>query len=136
METHKTLFNSLDKAERHFEAGEIKLAQKIVSEVSKLIKAEGKVSNKLRHRFNFLSAQSRYFNEISSFATNPKRNEIIEGIGKLVSKPLESPKKQAREIHSLQTRWQLLDQTSKPASQDQWMNFKGLTDKAWEPCAQ
>ncbi len=136
METHKTLFNSLDKAEKHFEAGQIKLAQKIVSEVSRLIKAEGKVSNKLRHRFNFMSAQSRYFNEISSFATNPKRNEIIEEIEKLISKPLENPKKQANEIHSLQTRWQLLDQTSKPASRDQWMSFKKLTDKAWEPCAQ
>ena len=136
METHKTLFNSLDKAEKHFEAGEIKLAQKIVSEVSRLIKAEERVSNSLRHRFNFMSAQSRYFNEISSFATNPKRNEIMEGIEKLISKPLEDPKKQANEIHSLQTRWQLLDQTSKPASQDQWKSFKKLTDKAWEPCAQ
>ena len=42
METHKTLFKSPKKAEKHFEAGEIKLAQKIVSEVSKIIKAEGK----------------------------------------------------------------------------------------------
>ena len=136
METHKTLFKSLEKAEEHFEAGEIKLAQKIVSEVSRSMKAGGKVSNKLRHRFNFMSAQSRYFNEISSFATNPKRNEIIEAIKRLISKPLESPKKQANKIHSLQTRWQLLDQTSKPASRDQWTNFKELTDKAWEPCAQ
>jgi len=135
VETHKTLFKSLEKAEKHFEAGEIKLAQKIVSEVSRTIKAEGKVSNKLRHRFNFMSAQSRYFNEISSFATNPKRNEIIEAIKRLISKPLGNPKKQANEIHSLQTRWQLLDQTSKPASRDQWTSFKELTDKAWEPCA-
>ena len=108
METHKTLFKSLEKAEKHFEAGEIKLAQKIVSEVSKIIKAEEKVSNKLRHRFNFMSAQSRYFNEFSSFATNPKRNEIIEEIEKLISKPLENPKKQANEIHSLQTRYLVL----------------------------
>ena len=32
METHKILFESLDKAEKHFEAGEIRLAQKIVNE--------------------------------------------------------------------------------------------------------
>ena len=42
METHKILFESLDKAEKHFEAGEIRLAQKIVNEVSRTIKAEGK----------------------------------------------------------------------------------------------
>jgi hypothetical protein len=100
------------------------------------MKSEGKVSNKLRHRFNFMSAQSRYFNDISSFATNPKRNEIIQEIEALIAKPHEDPKKQASEIHGLQTKWQLLDQSSKPAGREQWMTFKNLTDKAWEPCAQ
>ena len=136
METHKILFESLDKAEKHFEAGEIRLAQKLVNEVSRSMKSEGKVSNKLRHRFNFMSAQSRYFNDISSFATNPKRNEIIKEIEALIAKPHENPKKQANEIHGLQTKWQLLDQSSKPAGREQWITFKNLTDKAWEPCAQ
>ena len=136
METHKTLFESLDKAEKHFEAGEIRSAQKIVNEVSRSIRAEGKVSNKLKHRFNFMSAQSRYFNDISSFATNPKRNEIIKEIESLIAKPHENPKKQANKIHGLQTKWQLLDQSSKPAGREQWTTFKTLTDKAWEPCAQ
>jgi hypothetical protein len=136
VETHKILFESLDKAEKHFEAGEIRLAQRLVNEVSRSMKSEGKVSNKLRHRFNFMSAQSRYFNDISSFATNPKRNEIIQEIEALIAKPHEDPKKQASEIHGLQTKWQLLDQSSKPAGREQWMTFKNLTDKAWEPCAQ
>ena len=136
METHKILFESLDKAEKHFEAGEIRLAQKLVNEVSRTMKAEGKVSNKLRHRFNFMSAQSRYFNDISSFATNPKRNEIIKEIEALIEKPHQNPKQQANEIHGLQTKWQLLDQSSKPAGREQWITFKNLTDKAWEPCAQ
>ena len=136
MESHKILFESLDKAEKHFEAGEIRLAQKLVNEVSRSMKAEGKVSNKLRHRFNFMSAQSRYFNDISSFATNPKRNEIIVEVEALIAQPHENPKKQANEIHVLQTKWQLLDQTSKPAGREQWVTFKNLTDKAWEPCAQ
>ena len=136
METHKILFESLDKAEKHFEAGEIRLAQKLVNEVSRTMKAEGKVSNKLRHRFNFMSAQSRYFNDISSFATNPKRNEIIKEIEALIETPHQNPKQQANEIHALQTKWQLLDQSSKPAGREQWITFKNLTDKAWEPCAQ
>ena len=136
MESHKILFELLDKAEKHFEAGEIRLAQKLVNEVSRSMKAEGKLSNKLRHRFNFMSAQSRYFDDISSFATNPKRNEIIKEIETLIAQPHENPKKQANEIHGLQTKWQLLDQSSKPAGREQWMTFKNLTDKAWEPCAQ
>ena len=136
METHKILFESLEKAEQHFEAGEIRNGQKIVNEVSRSIRAEGKVSNKLRHRFNFMSAQSRYFNDISSFATNPKRNEIIKEIEALIAAPIDNPKKQANAIHGLQTKWQQLDQTSKPAGREQWETFKQLTDKAWEPCAQ
>ena len=136
METHKILFESLEKAEQHFEAGEIRNGQKLVNEVSRSIRAEGKVSNKLRHRFNFMSAQSRYFNDISSFATNPKRNEIIKEIEALIAAPIDNPKKQANAIHGLQTKWQQLDQTSKPAGREQWETFKQLTDKAWEPCAQ
>jgi hypothetical protein len=111
VETHKILFESLDKAEKHFEAGEIRIAQKLVNEVSRSMKAQGKVSNKLRHRFNFMSAQSRYFNDISSFATNPKRNEIIQEIEALISNPHDNPKTQANDIHGLQTKWQLLDQS-------------------------
>ena len=102
METHKILFESLEKAEQHFEAGEIRNGQKLVNEVSRSIRAEGKVSNKLRHRFNFMSAQSRYFNDISSFATNPKRNEIIKEIEALIAAPIDNPKKQANAIHGLQ----------------------------------
>ena len=136
METHKILFESLEKAEQYFEAGEIRNGQKLVNEVSRSIRSEGKVSNKLRHRFNFMSAQSRYFNDISSFATNPKRNEIIKEIEVLIAAPIDNPKKQANAIHGLQTKWQQLDQTSKPAGREQWETFKQLTDKAWEPCAQ
>jgi len=136
VETHKILFESLEKAEQHFEAGEIRNGQKLVNEVSRAMRAEGKVSNKLRHRFNFMSAQSRYFNDMSSFATNPKRNDIIKEIETLITTPIENPKKQANAIHGLQTKWQQLDQTSKPAGREQWETFKQLTDKAWEPCAQ
>ena len=99
METHKILFESLEKAEQYFEAGEIRNGQKLVNEVSRSIRSEGKVSNKLRHRFNFMSAQSRYFNDISSFATNPKRNEIIKEIEALIAAPIDNPKKPVSYTH-------------------------------------
>jgi DNA repair protein SbcC/Rad50 len=136
VETQKILFESLIKAEGHFEAGQIRSGQKLVNEVSRAMKSEGKVSNKLRRRFNLISAQSRYFNDISSFATNPKRNEIIQEIEALIATPIENPKKHANAIHGLQTKWQQLDQSSKPAGREQWQTFKKLTETAWEPCAQ
>ena len=44
------------------------------------------------------------------------------------------PRDQANKIHEIQTKWQQLDNSSRPASRDQWEEFKTLTDKAWQPC--
>ena len=134
METTKDLFNFLDQAEKYFEDGSIKKAQKIVRDVNNQIKRIDKIPNKLRHKFNSALAQSRYYDDVSSFAANPKRNELIDAIQDLVNNPSESPKKQANIIHDIQTKWQLLDLSSRPAGRDQWQSFNELTNKAWEPC--
>ena len=134
METSKDLFSHLDEAEKLFSDGAIKKAQKIVRDVSNQIKKSGKIPNKLRHKFNACLAQSRYYDDVSSFAANPKRNELIDEIKVVVENPLDSPKKQADIIHELQTKWQLLDLSSRPAGREQWQAFNELTNKAWEPC--
>ena len=92
METTKDLFNFLDQAEKYFEDGSIKKAQKIVRDVNNQIKRIDKIPNKLRHKFNSALAQSRYYDDVSSFAANPKRNELIDAIQDLVNNPSESPK--------------------------------------------
>ena len=134
METTKDLFKTLDQAEKFFEDGSIKKAQKIIRDVSNQIKKVDKMPNKLRHKFNAALAKSRYYDDVSSFAANPKRNELIDTIKDLVNNPSESPKKQANLIHDLQTKWQLLDLSSRPAGREQWQTFNDLTNKAWEPC--
>ena len=134
MKTSQDLFKQLDEAESLFTKGSIKVAQKKVREVIAKSKELDKVPNKLRHKLNFAIGQSRYFNDMSSFATNPKREELIKEISTIIESPLESPKKQAHLIHDLQTKWQLLDLSSRPASKEQWNRFNELTNKAWEPC--
>ena len=134
METSQDLFKDLETAEKLFSDGSIKNAQKIVRNVLKESKNYKKVPNKLRHKINAALSRSRYFDEISSFATNPKREELINSIDKLIKNPLDNPKKHAHSIHDLQAQWQLLDLSSKPASKSQWLNFNELTNKAWEPC--
>ncbi|MDC1073616.1 DUF349 domain-containing protein [Gammaproteobacteria bacterium] len=136
METSQDLFKQLDEAEALFSKGSIKSAQKKVRDVMSKTKGIGKIPNKLRHKLNFAIGQSRYFDEMSSFATNPKREELITEINKVIKDPLDSPKKQARLIHDIQTKWQLLDLSSRPASRDQWNTFNELTNKAWEPCGE
>ena len=136
MKTSQDLFKQLDEAESLFSKGSIKVAQKKVREVITKSKELDKIPNKLRHKINFAIGQSRYFDDMSSFATNPKREELIKEISTIIQSPLESPKKQAHLIHDVQTKWQLLDLSSRPASKDQWNKFNELTNKAWEPCSE
>ena len=136
MKTSQDLFKQLDEVEALFSKGSIKTAQKKVREVISKSKKLEKVPNKLRHKLNFAIGQSRYFDDMSSFAANPKREELLKEISTMIDKPLDSPKKQAHLIHDLQTKWQLLDLSSRPASKEQWNRFNELTNKAWEPCSE
>ena len=134
METSQHLFKELETAEKLFSDGSIKNAQKIVRNVLKESKTYKKIPNKLKHKINAALSKSRYFDDISSFAANPKRDELIMNIDELIKNPLNNAKKHAHAIHDIQAQWQLLDLSSKPASKSQWLNFNELTNKAWEPC--
>ncbi len=136
METSQDLFKQLEKAEKLFSDGSIKNAQKIVRDVISKTKTFKKVPNALKHKLNFAIGQSRYFDEMSSFATNPKREELITEITDIITNPLEDPKKQAHRIHDLQAKWQLLDLSSRPASREQWSKFNELCNRGWEPCSE
>ena len=83
MKTSQDLFKQLDEAESLFSKGSIKVAQKKVREVISKSKELDKIPNKLRHKINFAIGQSRYFDDMSSFATNPKREELIKEISDL-----------------------------------------------------
>ena len=134
METSQHLFKELENAEKLFSDGSIKNAQKIVRNVIKQSRSLTKIPNKLKHKINAAINKSKYFDEISSFATNPKRENLISKINNLIKNPNKDPKKHAHEIHDIQAQWQLLDLSSKPASKSQWLKFNELTNKAWEPC--
>ena len=136
MESSQDLFKQLEEAEKLFSNGSIKSAQKLVRDVMSKTKSFKKVPNALKHKLNFAIGQSRYFDEMSSFATNPKREELISEITSIISNPIDDPKKQAHRIHDLQAKWQLLDLSSRPASRDQWSKFNELCNKGWEPCSE
>ena len=134
METSKDLFKELEIAEKLFLDGSIKNAQKKVRYVLNKSKNFKNIPNKLRHKLNAAINKSRYFDDISSFATNPKRDELISMVNKLIEQPLKDPRKHAHAINDIQGQWQLLDISSKSASKSQWLKFNELTNKAWESC--
>ena len=134
MERTDQIIELISKANQSFDSGVIRDGQKLTREALKLVKIQRKIPNKLKHKLNATVALSRYFDDISSFATNPKRDELINIIKEIADNPLENPRKQADKIHKVQAQWQGLDQTSKTASQKQWNIFKSYVDKAWLPC--
>ena len=134
METSKDLFKELETAEKLFSDGSIKTAQKKVRNVFNKTKNIKNIPNKLRHKLNAAINKSKYFDDISAFATNPKRDELITMVKALIDKPLNNPRKHAHAIHDIQGQWQLLDLSSKTASKNQWLSFNELTNKAWEFC--
>ena len=134
MERTDQIIELISKANQSFDSGVIRDGQKLTREALKLVKIQGKIPNKIKHKLNATIALSRYFDDISSFATNPKRDELVNKIKEIADNPLKNPRKQADEIHKIQAQWQALDQTSKTASQKQWNIFRTYVDKAWLPC--
>ena len=134
MERTDQIIELISKANQSFDSGVIRDGQKLTREALKLVKIQGKIPNKLKHKHNATVALSRYFDDISSFATNPKRDELVNKIKEIADNPLKNPRKQADKIHKIQAQWQALDQTSKTASQKQWNIFRTYVDKAWLPC--
>ena len=136
MERTDQIIELISKANQLFDSGVIRDGQKLTREALKLVKIHGKVPNKLKHKLNATVALSRYFDDISSFATNPKRDKLVNKIKKIADNPIKNPRKQADEINKVQAQWQALDQTSKTASQKQWNIFRSYVDKAWIPCGE
>ena len=136
MERTDQIIELISKANQLFDSGVIRDGQKLTREALKLVKIQGKIPKKLKHKLNATVALSRYFDDISSFATNPKRDELVSKIKKIADNPIKNPRKQADEIHKIQAQWQALDQTSKTASQKQWNIFRSYVDKAWIPCGE
>ena len=136
MERTDQIIELISKANQSFDSGVIRDGQKLTREALKLVKIQGKIPNKIKHKLNATVALSRYFDDISSFATNPKRDELVNKIKKIADNPIKNPRKQADEIHKVQAQWQALDQTSKTASQKQWNIFRSYVDKAWIPCGE
>ena len=136
MERTDQIIELISKANQSFDSGTIRDGQKLTREALKLVKIQGRIPNKLKHKLNATVALSRYFDDISSFVTNPKRDELVSKIKKIADNPLKNPRKQADEIHKIQAQWQALDQSSKAASQKQWNTFRTYVDQAWLPCGE
>ena len=109
MERTDQIIELISKANQSFDSGVIRDGQKLTREALKLVKIQGKIPNKLKHKLNATVALSRYFDDISSFATNPKRDKLVNKIKKIADNPIKNPRKQADEIHKVQAQWQALD---------------------------
>ena len=134
MENTSEIFKLIESADNLFRQGSIKEGQKLTRDINFQLKQFQSIPRKLLHKVNFIRAQSRYFDDISSFAANPKREKLIKEASKFVENTPKDIKQRANEIHDLQSRWQRLDHSSRPASRKQWSEFSKIIDAAWLPC--
>lgn len=134
MENTSEIFKLIESADNLFQQGSIKEGQKLTRDINFQLKQFQSIPRKLLHKVNFIRAQSRYFDDISSFAANPKREKLIKEASKFIENTPKDIKQRANEIHDLQSRWQRLDHSSRPASRKQWSEFSKIIDAAWLPC--
>ena len=134
MENTSEIFKLIESADNLFQQGSIKEGQKLTRDINFQLKQLQSIPKKLLHKVNFIRAQSRYFDDISSFAANPKREKLIKEASGFLENIPKDIKQRANEIHDLQSRWQRLDHSSRPASRKQWSEFSKIIDTAWLPC--
>ena len=78
MENTSEIFKLIESADNLFQQGSIKEGQKLTRDINFQLKQLQSIPRKLLHKVNFIRAQSRYFDDISSFAANPKREKLIK----------------------------------------------------------
>ena len=84
MENTSEIFKLIESADNLFQQGSIKEGQKLTRDINFQLKQLQSIPRKLLHKVNFIRAQSRYFDDISSFAANPKREKLIKEATKFV----------------------------------------------------
>lgn len=68
-----------------------------------------------------------------SYATTPKKEELIKKMKTLVEKPL-APEDQAAKVQQLQQEWKSLSKGGQNEHQELWEEFHKLSQTAFEPC--
>ncbi|RCU50415.1 DUF349 domain-containing protein [Corallincola holothuriorum] len=137
-EAEETVDKLLGKAERHQQAGRLKVA---VREFHRLAKPYALLSDKAKRRFDKryqkLAAVEQELLEWHQLVAAPKADALLEEIKALAESPAEDPKVQADAVKDARRRWQLLEVDRNEAS---WTplaeQFDTLSEKAFEICRQ
>jgi len=126
----RKLTDAIKAADKALEQGQIELAKQHLQAARTLHKSG---SHGHDRALAAVSARIAEFRDWQSFATNPKRAELIEQIKTLAEAPSE-PTLQARHIKRLRSDWRQLGKPNNTQEFEQQRAFNALAEQAFEPC--
>lgn len=85
------------------------------------------------HEINTLAARFDELKDWQSFATHPKRNDLIQAVTELVDQPL-APADQASRLKELRQAWNQLGRPNSPQEVSEQAAFDELAEKAFSTC--
>jgi hypothetical protein len=85
------------------------------------------------HDINTLAARFDELKDWQSFATHPKRDELLKAIAELAENPLEPPA-QADRLRELRAAWNQLGRPVSPTEVEEQHAFDGYADEAFKVC--
>lgn len=89
--------------------------------------------SKFNRELAALSAQVDEYRDWQRFATNPKRQELLDELTALADAPKE-PQTQADRLRALRDQWRQLGRPTSAAEAQMMKDFDALAERAFEPC--
>ena len=123
----------LTTLETAIDAGSTRTAGQNLQQLRKLDDPPLRLPRALRRRFGIAQATMREWNSWQTFATSPKRAELVTAMQQAAEAPLE-PEPQAERIKELRAAWRELGPPRGSAEREQATAFDAAAEKAFEPC--
>ncbi len=126
----QTLRQHIKQAESQLQEGQLEKAKQSLQAARRLHQAGVKGQER---ELAALSAQVAEFRDWQTFATNPKREDLLQQLQTLAEQPLQ-PDNQATRLKHLRGEWQQLGKPNSAAEFAQQRQFDEWAEQAFEPC--
>lgn len=136
-EQKQTLNGQLDKAldglTESLDEGQAAQSKAQMGQVRRLKQALGKLNPDQNSRFTTLNSRLTELVDWQTFATGPKRQELLDAMTLIAAEPLD-PEAQATRVKQLRSQWNELGSVSKPADRRLAERFNAQAQTAFDHC--
>ncbi|MEM1432449.1 MAG: DUF349 domain-containing protein [Pseudomonadota bacterium] len=123
----------LTELEQAVEAGSTRTAGPLLARLRSTLGDDLRLPKQQRSRLNAAQARVREWGQWQTYATSPKRGELLTAMQAAAEAPL-APELQAEKIKELRARWRELGPPRGAAEREQVAAFDAAAETAFEPC--